>query len=313
MTAQHYSLGLLGFPLGHSLSPIIHNYLLNFYELKGSYKLLETAPEALEPYLKTFLDKDNNQKPTGLNVTVPHKVVVANWLSSLPKANGQNRLVGEALATGSVNTLYWQANELLGASTDGRGYYNSLPASLQEALPTTPVTFIGAGGSCRALLYALIMAKVPTITLFVRDKKRANDTLEMAYRLCDAQAPRPKLYVELLEDDYACRKRLEATGLLINTSPVGMWPKMDSSPLSPDWLESLPHEATVSDLIYRPQQTAFLKQAQTLGLKSLGGLGMLIHQALLSFELWTGQPVEPAIVLPLTQQLEAKLQEALAT
>ena len=248
-------LGLIGYPLGHSLSPKIHSAALNAYGLQGEYSLFPIAPDDIQG-LKDLLACVRNDEILGLNVTIPHKQNVIPLLDELTPT---------AQAIGAVNTISVRNGKLVGDNTDAPGFLTDL-----GGLKTSEVSkalVLGAGGSARAVVYALIHDGWD-VTLSARRPEQARD-LASNYHL--------PITTDL---------RLATFDLLVNTTPLGMAPNVDTSPW-PDHLP-FPKDAAVYDLVYNPRETKLVRDARAQGLPARAGLGMLIEQAALAFEIWTG-------------------------
>ena len=259
-----FNLGLIGYPLGHSLSPKIHTAALKASGLDGIYSLFPIAPEDKQG-LKDLLARVRTREITGLNVTIPHKQNVIPFIDELTPT---------AKAIGAVNTIYMRGDKLIGNNTDAPGFLGDLKKVNKETSAQVDkfALVLGAGGSARAVVYALANDGW-NVTLAAR-------RLEQAQQLADSI------------DDYqltiinSADLQPSTFNLLVNTTPVGMTPNIDQSPL-PENL-SLPSNAFVYDLVYNPRETKLVKDARAQGLKASTGLGMLIEQAALAFELWTG-------------------------
>lgn len=262
-------LGLIGHPLGHSLSPKIHTAALTACGLEGEYSLFPSAPEDMQG-LKDLLTRVRGGEIHGLNVTIPHKQNVIPLLDELTPT---------AQAIGAVNTISMHNGKLVGDNTDAPGFL----ADLQNFLTTETrsrgerkVLVLGAGGSARAVVYALVHTGWD-VTLSARRPEQAQ-ALASNYHLPITTDLRPLTF-----------------DLLVNTTPLGMTPNVDTSP----WPENLafPKDAAVYDLVYHPRETKLVRDARAQGLPAKTGLGMLIEQAALAFEIWTGHrpPREPLI------------------
>ncbi len=263
-------LGLTGYPLGHSLSPMIHAAALKACGLKGDYALFPIAGEDLQS-LKKLLDNLRSGEITGLNVTIPHKQTIIQLLDELTQP---------AKAIGAVNTVYSKNGNLTGDNTDAAGFLIDLRKFLaNQALRSQGKALVlGAGGAARAVVYALLMDGWQVI-LTARNPEQG--------RLLVAQFP--DFDTEIVFMDYnltASRTQIPAISLLVNATSVGMSPHDDQSP----WSTGLPfpEKAVVYDLVYTPRQTQLVRQACAAGLPATTGLGMLVEQAALSFNIWTG-------------------------
>lgn len=286
-----YKLGIIGYPLGHSLSPQLHLRLLKATGLSGEYRPYEIAPERLT----TELDQLFQNGISGLNVTIPHKISVMPLLDEVHP---------HAVLTGAVNTITLTSDgKKLGHNTDYIGFIRSLPDDIVSRLPESSILVLGAGGSARAILTALIQLGTASITFAVRDPEKALPILAHAETIKQAYQADSSIHVIALES----LPSLEGYQGVINTTPIGMWPNAGDTPLAAIQLEALPPGSFVYDLIYRPLETVLIQQAQTLGLMAIGGLDMLIYQGIAAFELWTRATV-PLDTLPeLRQTLAAAL------
>jgi shikimate dehydrogenase len=278
--------------LGHSLSPLLHQAALTAAGLEGCYRLYAIPPDTAEAdhQIIQLLEKVASGEITGLNVTIPHKQKVISYLDHLTPI---------AAHIEAVNTIYCEHGELIGDNTDVPGFLNDLiekissrdhPESLQrQSLPDLALV-LGAGGSARAITYALL-SKGVRIVLMSRRIEQAKMIRESLIKRAPAlfQADIPLEIRSLPDLDQAIKDFDDLDLLIINTTPVGMWPDVEYSPW-PDPIK-LPGNASVYDLIYNPRETLLMRQAKTSGLHAWNGLGMLVEQAALAFTKWTG--VEP--------------------
>lgn len=282
-----WKLGIIGHPLGHSLSPLLHAELLKSVGLTGEYRPYPLPSEELA----SGLNRLKAEQVRGLNVTIPHKVAVIpllDWVSP------------DAQLIGAVNTIALEPNgQKKGYNTDAIGFMRSLPEAITERLPESSVLVLGAGGAARAVLSALLQLKTAEITFAVRNPESALPIINLSEKI--RQAYRSDTSVHLLA--LAELPSLGSFQGVINTTPVGMWPKVEESPLVAIQLEALPQGAFVYDLIYRPLSTQLLEQADTLGYCALNGLDMLIHQGIAAFELWTGKTISPTLLPRLRETL----------
>jgi shikimate dehydrogenase len=212
----------------------------------------------------------------GLNVTIPHKQTIMALLDELTPS---------AQAIGAVNTIYMQGGKLVGHNTDAPGFQTDLTRLLANSISEKKALVIGAGGAARAVVYALLKNGWKVTLAIRRSGVRTASALiasfEQHIRNCSMD------YVLLEAGDIG---RLgSGIRLIVNATPIGMFPKVDSSPW-PDHLP-FPARAAVYDLVYHPRQTRLVREAQSAGLQASTGLGMLVEQAALSFACWTGQDV----------------------
>jgi shikimate dehydrogenase len=274
--ARFCRLGILGHPLGHTLSPLLHQTLLHACGLQGSYTPLPTLPEELPARLDALAASGFR----GVNITIPHKVGILPYL---------HRLEGAAAWMQAVNTVVFDADGTRrGFNTDAAGFLLSLPTALRGALTGGHLVCVGAGGAARAVLAALLPLGLQSVTLLARNVAQAQALRQLAVGW---PVPAPGLWVCDAPTASTAAVALAKATLLVNTTPVGMSPHPEACPLSLPQLAALPATATVSDLIYRPLETRLLAMARQRGLATLDGLGMLVHQGVSSFEHWTGQAV----------------------
>lgn len=270
---------VIGFPVKHSRSPKIHGYWLDKYGLSGAYGLAEIAPADIEDFLSRLAERGY----VGGNVTVPYKETAF-------RACARRTPVAEAL--GAVNTLWIESGQLHGDNTDVAGFLGALDAEAPDwrnRLKTAVV--LGAGGAARAILHGLKTSGAETIRLVNRSRGRAE---ELAAHFGS---------VEII--DWNDRSQaLDGADLLVNTTSLGMkgQPTLDID-LSP-----LPAHAVVDDIVYVPLETPLLTQARARGLRGVGGLGMLLHQAAPGFERWFG--VRPGVTPELRAMIEADVRSA---
>ncbi len=283
MKPDFYSLGLIGFPLEHSVSPYMHKANLNDLGLRGEYKLYEvpTMPNG-KGRMSNLLKRLRNNEITGLNVTIPHKKAVIPFIDNLTST---------AQDIGAVNTIYLNDGRLFGDNTDAPGFgsdlenvmkANGYQLTLDSSNNEQHALVIGAGGSACAVVYTLIR-KGWRVTIAARRLKQAQD---IAYR--HSSGGSNTLISAITLNKSQINRVVLPISLIVNTTPIGMWPNIDNSP----WPEnlSLPNHAIVFDLVYNPSETKLVKEARAAGLIAVTGLDMLIEQAALAFERWTGIP-----------------------
>ncbi len=273
MKPAAYHLGLIGYPLGHSRSPQLHHAALRHYGLAGEYTLfpIPPLPEG-EPQIAALLVKLRKGELHGLNVTIPHKPSVIPYVDDLTPV---------ARAVGAVNTLYLDgAGRLVGDNTDVPGFMEDLQHV--EGLERGPALVLGAGGSARAVVYGLARAGWP-VRLLARRQAQAAELIGQMQAL-------PELAGSILEygtlDAEGLRSFAEDCRLVVNTTPVGMYPHTEASPWPPavPW----PRRGAVYDLVYNPPETVLVRCARRAGLAARTGGGMLSAQAALAFARWTG-------------------------
>jgi shikimate dehydrogenase len=255
---------LIGWPIAHSISPAMHNAAFRALGMRGEYSLLPV--ERAEDLRGVLSELKADPEWKGANVTVPYKEKVASHL---------RKLEGAAARLRAVNTIARKGRGLVGHNTDMPGFLADLDRNGFDFRGRN-VLVIGSGGAARAVVRGLVESRCRVSLIAVlRDQAEA-----LARDLGDGQ-------VEVVSwEDPSLAERGRTVSLVVNTSPVGMWPSVDASP----WPENVafPEKAAVYDVVYNPTVTRFLRDAKSRGLKTAGGLGMLVEQGALSFELWTG-------------------------
>lgn len=273
-------LGLLGYPVSHSVSPAMQTAALAAAGLTDwRYEALPTPPEQVEAAVKALRAGDF----AGVNVTVPHKQAVLPYLDELTPV---------AQAIGAVNTVVVQRDpaggpvRLVGHNTDAPGLLADLRA-WGVPVERKRVMVLGAGGSARAAVAACAGAGAH-VRVMARRHEQA-DELKVAGHITYY----PWTRLGLIQASDNCR-------LILNCTPLGMSPNVDASP----WLETAPWpaEAFVYDLVYNPPETVLVRQARRAGLKAVTGLGMLVEQGALAFELWTGRAPDRAVMRAAAEQ-----------
>ena len=259
-----FPLGLIGYPLSHSLSPWIHQSFFEKVDLSGTYKLYEIEPEIFSVKLSEI-----KEKVVGFNVTLPYKEKIISYIDKLDET---------ATGSGAVNTVVKKGSDWIGYNTDGIGYIRSLlndyPTLFNDK--QLRVLLIGAGGAARGIFHALLLNGVKNIDI-------TNRTLEHAEQLVEDFSSTTNIYS--LD---AISKHLEHYDLIIQTTSVGMAPKDQEAIIC---LDAIKKTAIVSDIVYRPLETNLLKEARKQGAHIHYGHTMLLHQAAYAFEIWTGKTV----------------------
>ncbi|MGQ0600994.1 MAG: shikimate dehydrogenase [Anaerolineales bacterium] len=255
-------LALLGYPLLHSLSPAMHNAALAYVGLNDwCYEALPVGPERLSEAVAELRSGDF----VGANVTVPHKETIVPLLDGLTAV---------AQAIGAVNTIVKREGQLIGHNTDAAGLLADLHMHGVKLQGRT-VMLIGAGGAARAAVAACV-AVGARVRVVARRREQAEALQSLAL-------------LEIFEwTELGFLQACDDVALILNSTPIGMTPNTDGSP----WPATvpLPPDAFVYDMIYNPAETRLTQQARAHGLRAATGLGMLVEQGALAFELWTGKP-----------------------
>ncbi len=257
--------GLLGYPVKHSFSPIMHNSAFEALGIPAEYKLFEKKPSEIEEFLNSLFC----QNISGLNITIPYKEKVIEYLDWVSR---------EARFTGAVNVIVVEeGNYLKGYNTDGLGFYRHLTQDLGFSIPGKKIAVLGAGGASKAVVEQLARNEAEAIAIYDIDKEKAKNLAEKINK----EFPGCRAWsVSSLEE-----LEVEDSDLLVNATPVGM--KGEASLIKKERFH--PH-LLVYDLIYNPPQTDLLRLARERGARVSNGLGMLLYQGVRSFELWTEKP-----------------------
>ena len=258
--------GLIGHPVGHSLSPAMQNAAFAALKIDAEYKLFDVEPEQLKPFLKDLVKNGIS----GVNITIPHKVKAKEFLEN----NGI--LHDNAAKLGAVNTIKVEDGKLIGFNTDGPGFYRSLVEDLGFEPEGKNIFVLGAGGAARAIV--MYLGNGPK-EIFVTDiDDRMVEELRKHFE---------KYYDHRrfkVVDRNNLKESLDAADLLVQATPVGM---RDGDP-SPIDIRSLHSGMRVYDLVYNKPKTKLVEEAAKRKLNAMTGMGMLLYQGAIAFELWTG-------------------------
>lgn len=251
--------GVIGHPIGHSKSPIIHNHWMAAHGLKGLYEAIDAPPEKLHETIRHLIEGGY----AGFNVTIPHKQAVMALCDDVDR---------KARAIGAVNTVKIENGRLYGHNTDCDGFI----ASLKQTLPSFdfsagPAVVLGAGGAARAVVYGLLSAGVTHIRL-------CNRTFATAQEFAQSFPGVTPVPWDSRND------ALLGAHLVVNTTSLGM---KGQEALEID-VSTLPRAAAVCDIVYVPLMTGLLSAAKMRGNPTVTGIGMLLHQAAAAFEIWFG-------------------------
>ncbi len=270
--------GVMGWPVMHSRSPMLHNHWIAEHGLKGSYVPLAISPEALPDALRAL-------RPLGFagcNLTIPHKQQAMQVVDEIDD-------VGRRI--GAISCVVVRPDgSLAGSNNDCYGFIEHLRQSVPAwQAAAGPAVVLGAGGGARAVCYALAQAGVPEVRLVNRSAARAQALAE------EFGSPIKAIAWESRND------AMEGARLVVNTTSLGMvgQPPLDLS------LERLPREAIAYDIVYVPLETPFLAAARARGNRTVDGLGMLLHQAVPAWRAWFG--IEPKVTPGLRALIEASL------
>ncbi|MBP1992902.1 shikimate dehydrogenase [Paenibacillus eucommiae] len=270
--------GIFGDPVRHSRSPLMMNRAFLECGINAAYVAFHVKPEGLKDAVNSIRALGFR----GVNVTIPHKVEVMQYLDEIDEG---------ARIIGAVNTIVNDNGKLTGFNTDGIGYVRSLQEETGIRLEGKRVLMLGAGGASRGVAYAFAKAGVSRITIANRTQDKA---IQLASSI-DAFAQSVGIGMDNEELD----RIIEEADVIVNTTSLGMHPHVSELPLVSELINN---NHVVSDLIYNPRITRFLKEAEARGAVIHGGLGMLIYQGAYGFEYWTGTPAPTAIMRQVVEQ-----------
>ncbi|WP_027417707.1 shikimate dehydrogenase [Aneurinibacillus terranovensis] len=264
--------GLFGHPVGHSLSPLMHNRAFEVLGLNYRYGAFDIHSSQLESAVAGI----RSLGLRGVNVTVPYKVDVIPYLDEIDE---------EARLIGAVNTIVNENGRLIGYNTDGRGYVRSLIEECGLQLEQESVLLLGAGGAARGVAVALLRTGVKRLTIANRTVKKAE---QLALDLSRVSEQATGIRAISMEEVAGA---ITKSTILVQTTSIGMHPNIEESPIPSSLLHP---DLLVSDLIYNPLKTKLQRDAEAMGTRTHSGVGMFIYQGALSFEYWTGReaPVE---------------------
>lgn len=256
---------LIGSPIGHSISPMMHNLALEHHKIPATYYPVAVKQSQIPKLIAHF----NHFNFLGANITIPYKETLFDAVDSYSP---------EAAQIQAVNTIVKDESKLTGHNTDAYGFLMPIKP-FESELRNTDALIFGTGGATKAIVYALRELGVKQIALVSR---------------------RPARYENPADDITMCSYDnwihfAEQASIIINATPLGMAPHLDASPVEDHQKEILQHKFCY-DVIYNPQKTRFLKQAEAAGGVPVGGLEMLIHQAAKSFNLWTGKDFPVSLI-----------------
>ncbi|MCU0523959.1 MAG: shikimate dehydrogenase [Elainella sp. Prado103] len=269
ITGTTQLLGVMGDPIAHSLSPVMHNAAITHLGLDYVYLPFAVAPQDLATAVSGFRAIGLR----GFNVTIPHKQAILPWLNQISEV---------AQAIGAINTVSWTDQGWYGTNTDVAGFLAPLKGLDRDWSQTTAV-ILGHGGAARAVVAGCAQLGFAQIQVVGRNSEKL--------QAFQASWGKTGLIDRLTIGEWAdLAELLPQTDLLVNTTPIGMHPQTQTSPLKAEDWQNLPTRAIAYDLIYTPRPTLFLQQADRQGLLTLDGLEMLVQQGAAALSLWLQQP-----------------------
>ncbi|RCK75452.1 MAG: Shikimate 5-dehydrogenase I alpha [Anaerolineae bacterium] len=291
MDEMAYRFGLVGFPLTYSFSPIIHQVFLETCGEQGSYELIPIAVDAhTNERLRAVCARMRRGDYDGINVTIPHKQGVMACIDTLDE---------KARAVGAVNTLYRSGDVLIGTNTDVEGFLLDVGQKLSLAEAGTAL-ILGAGGAARAVAWGLLKSGWQVWIA----ARRLEQAREIVCDLSTEESNQSRTPSQIRALSWQDGIELVMNGssdirLVINATPLGTKGLEEKSPLPAQFL--LPEDTCFYDLVYNPPETAFMRLAREKGYQAWNGFGMLLWQAALAFECWTGYKIS------ITPEIESKI------
>jgi shikimate dehydrogenase len=277
ITGKTQLLGVIGHPVEHSLSPVMHNAAIAQLGLDYIYLPFPIEPENLEIAIAGFAAIG----VVGFSVTIPHKQAILPLLSEITPI---------AQAIGAVNTVSRQNHQWVGTNTDIEGFIAPLQTTYQQDWSQQVAVILGNGGAARAVVAGCHQLGFAKIHVVGRNMQKLQE-----FRNSWGNSPPAKnLQVHTWD---ALIKLIPQANLLVNTTPIGMHPKANESPLSVEEIKKLPPGAIAYDLIYIPKPTQFLQQAQEQGAIAIDGLEMLVQQGVAALKIWLQQETLPVDVM----------------
>jgi len=259
-------IGLLGYPLGHSISPVMQNAAFESRDINYLYMPIELKKEDLEHVVKA-MPKMNF---AGFNVTIPYKIEIMKHLDEIDDL---------AKSIGAVNTVAIKDGKLKGYNTDGIGFLRSLEEEINVSVAGKNIFILGSGGAARAISMTLAMNKARRLYI-------CNRTYEKAESLAkDINSKHGNVAISIPMVEQKIKDAINDAEILINTTSVGTYPNIDETPIDKEILQD---HLAVCDIVYNPKKTKLLQDAEKLGCKTMSGLGMLIYQGAEAFKIWTG-------------------------
>jgi shikimate dehydrogenase len=270
ITGKTKLLGVIGYPIAHSLSPLMHNATIAELGVDYAYLPFAITPADLPAAIAGFQAIGIQ----GFNVTIPHKQAIMSLLREVTPL---------AQAVGAVNTVWKTDQGWHGTNTDVTGFLAPLKGMERDWAQTHAVV-LGNGGAARAVVAACGELGCAAVQVVGRDRQKLQDFAHSWHNSPFTVNLQTGLWQDLPQ-------LIPTAGLIVNTTPLGMYPHISQSPIAVELFQSLQPGAIAYDLIYNPRPTLFLQQAAQQGAITLDGLEMLIHQGAAALELWLGQPV----------------------
>ncbi|MYD48793.1 MAG: shikimate dehydrogenase [Chloroflexi bacterium] len=282
------ALGIIGYPIGHSISPRFQQAALDGLSINADYRAYEVHPDGVGDFVASL----RGPGVLGINVTVPHKEAVMPFLDEIDDW---------AAEAGAVNTIVNRGGRLAGYNTDGYGFLRALRESGGLEPAGKRGLILGAGGSARGVVQALLRAGIAELVI-------ANRTVARAQSLAELATERNVVAEAIPLEGGPLGDAAAAADLIVNCTSLGMRHGPDES-ATPLGARQIPAAALVYDLVYNPMQTPLLRAAEQAGASTLGGISMLVYQGAASFEIWLERPAPVAVMMDAAM---AAMQEAIS-
>lgn len=271
---------LIGFPLGHSMSPFIHKQLAKFSGIDLSYALEEVPNGQLKQYIPSL------NKLNGYNITIPYKEAIMPFLDEID---------AQAKQIGAVNTVHIQNSKSTGYNTDGMGFLSALNSA--DVSLKGKVLICGNGGAARVMAFMAVKAQCD-VSIAVRHEVSTSPANQIKI---DMQNIFPEAKVQVIHYDDIT----SSFDLLCNATPAGMFPNVNAMPVS---TKQLSHCAQVFDSIYNPKNTLLIKEAKKLGIKTCSGMAMLVHQAAYAHKIWFNTSFSPTFLMHTIEETQQEME-----
>lgn len=261
---------VIGNPVGHSLSPVLHNWVFRELQIDAEYRKIQAGEEDLPGIMETL----RTGELQGINVTLPHKQAIVSLIDELDD---------HARTVGAVNCVVRSEGRLKGFNTDWSGFAQAMKANGVSVLGKDCL-ILGAGGAARAVAYALTQSEPASVTIANRTAEKS----ELLASWLETVSSTVEVHTETFED----LNTLTQVQVVVNCTSLGMTPRTDASPLAP---QDLSENHLLVDTVYTPPVTKFLSDGRAAGARTVGGLDMFIHQGLASLDLWFAQGTSQAV------------------
>ncbi|WP_320171557.1 shikimate dehydrogenase [Maridesulfovibrio sp.] len=250
--------GIIGHPLGHTMSPLLHNWGFGEFGIPAVYMAWPTEPDKVASFMQTF----RNLPISGASVTIPHKLSVMNYIDQLTE---------RAEAVGAVNTLYWRGDKIVGDNTDAAGVSEPLRSCCSQV---EKALLIGAGGAARAAIFGLKSLDIKNIYITNRTRSKADDLAS-------------EFGISTIDWEDRGDQHFD---LIVNSTALGMSGKNEK--INPMIMDHQDSKTTVYDLVYNPMETVLIKEARAKGCRVMHGIEMFLHQGMEQFRIWTGKDLD---------------------